>query len=665
MHAGEEIAKTLNVAPCPLCGRKNPDDARFCGGCGAARRPEFQTGPGVELATDVVADPLLGRVIADRYRIHALLGRGGMGVVYKVEHIHIGKLMAMKLLHGELARDATTLKRFRREAEAASRLSHPNTVQVFDFGRSEGLVYLVMELVEGDDWGALLRRHGPMDFSRVARLVAQICGSVQAAHDAGIVHRDLKPENVMITQTAEGERAKVLDFGLAKLRDTNLGQTVTRAGAIVGTPYYMSPEQIRGDEVDARGDVYALGAIIYRAVTGVPPFTADSPIAVLTKHITEDVVPPSRRSPRPMPDVVDEICLKALEKDADDRYQSASALRQALGDYLASQGETIDPSYRSGVALPALKSRAATREDVDSFEGRLRRKSRVLTALGLLAMLACVIAAYNAYRRWSDAPRVKTVEHEPNDDIATAHVLPPDVWVWAALGRRRNRSEGDIDVFALERPRAAAQIAVRLEPLPNVDMMVELFRVGDSTPVLTLDAGGVGEVESVAAFPVGEDDYVLQVREHWRDGVMPIENISDRYRIRFSRVVLSSSSEVEVNDGFERATPILVGAPREGVIGWVSDRDTYCVEAGAPTGGVTVALSAVPSLDLALVVMDRANDTRREVDERFEGEGETTQVPVIAPMLTCFEVARSTRVGGAQADSSARYRLLLVPDVRP
>ena len=275
---------------CPACGRISPFDARFCAVCGFRFRQGSEDGP--ELRD--MADPLIDRVIADRYRIVELIGRGGMGVVYRVEHTRIGKQMAMKLLHGELARDKEVIRRFRREAEAVSKLDHPNTVQVFDFGRSEGMTYLIMELLSGKDLGTILSTDGAMPFSRMARIALQICGSAQQAHERGIVHRDIKPENVRIlSDRAEPDFVKVLDFGLAKLRESEeqARASITREGFLVGTPYYMAPEHIRGDQVDARSDVYALGALMYKAIAGVPPFWATSPVAVLTKHLNDPVVP--------------------------------------------------------------------------------------------------------------------------------------------------------------------------------------------------------------------------------------------------------------------------------------------------------------------------------------------------------------------------------------
>jgi serine/threonine-protein kinase len=192
-----------------------------------------------------VADPLLGLVIAERYRIIEELGRGGMGIVYKVEHTRLGKLLAMKLLTGELARNPDVVRRFKQEALTVSKLSSANTVQVFDFGVAEGgLTYLVMELVAGEDLGRVLRRTGPLAFDRLGKLIVQVCTSLAEAHQKSIVHRDMKPENIMLLRGRDGaEAAKVLDFGLAKIREGAELNDVTSEGAIVGTPFTWTPRR--------------------------------------------------------------------------------------------------------------------------------------------------------------------------------------------------------------------------------------------------------------------------------------------------------------------------------------------------------------------------------------------------------------------------------------
>jgi eukaryotic-like serine/threonine-protein kinase len=315
---------------CPSCQAEYEESTtRFCGRCGSDMR-RAPRGPADR--ADAIPDPLLGRVIDGRYRVQVKIGQGGMGAVYKVEHLGMGKLAAMKLLHPALTADPELGRRFRREAEAVSRLSSPNTVQVFDFGESDGFMYLVMELVRGEDLGAILRRDGPLSFERARTIAIQVCEALSEAHEAGVIHRDLKPENLLISRTRDGrDLVKVLDFGLAKLRDVEELSSVTARGALVGTPFYMSPEQIRGEDLDARSDLYSLGALMYRVLTGDHPFTGSTPVAVLTQHLTEPLIPPSKRRPeRKLDRIADVLVMRAMAKAREDRFPSADAFRQAL-----------------------------------------------------------------------------------------------------------------------------------------------------------------------------------------------------------------------------------------------------------------------------------------------------------------------------------------------
>jgi len=654
-------AETLDIPPCGVCGRRNAPDARFCGGCGQPLVGD----PDISEPGDApgVADPLVGRVIAERYRILSLLGRGGMGVVYLVEHVHIGKRMAMKLLHGELARNRDTIQRFQREAKAVSKLTHPNTVQVFDFGNSEGLMYLVMELVEGRDLGDTLRDAGALDFKRVARLGAQVCASLAEAHRLGIVHRDLKPENVMVTKLADGkERAKVLDFGLAKLRDGKMDVTVTRAGAIVGTPYYMSPEQIRGDPVDARGDVYSIGAMLYKACTGAPPFAASTPMGVLTKHLTEELVPPSQRTSRVLPPEADHIIGMAMAKKAGDRYQSADELRVALLGYLASVGDDVDDSLlRTSVARDAGKRAdqvVSTRAAVDHYERGLRRRGQMGYVLLVLLLGGAAAAGLIFWQRPRTVADV-TVEHEPNDMPEQAAVLPEGTTVTGFLGRRASTTIGDVDLYELRNGGGRHVLSAELRGIPNIDLVLDVFRPGQAEPVLSVDTGGVGEGERIPNFPVGGRGYLLRVREHWLTGHFPTENISDSYQLTWHFIEPAADDESEVNDSLELANLIAIGARRRGYIGWSGDVDTYCVS-GEP-GSLRARLSAVQDVDLVLRVVDRDRGRSRSVDEGQTSEGEVSQVVADAHAgRVCFEVsAEEAAEGRAAGNPSVPYTLTL------
>jgi serine/threonine protein kinase/Tol biopolymer transport system component len=280
-------------------------------------------------------DPLLGQVLDSKYELVARLGEGGMGAVYRARRVHIGDEVAVKVLHGSFVADADAVERFRREARAAAMLRHPNVVTIHDFGEARGSAtapaYIVMELAEGASLRALLRSVGRLDPARAVALMGDICAGVGAAHRRQIVHRDLKPDNIIVLPPeVEGERetAKVVDFGIAKLRDLAALPTLTQAGTLMGTPYYMSPEQCRGESLDARSDVYSLGAVLYEMLAGVPPFTAANITGVVTKHLTQ--APPPLPPGAGVPRALENVCLRAMAKDVDARPPEATTLAREL-----------------------------------------------------------------------------------------------------------------------------------------------------------------------------------------------------------------------------------------------------------------------------------------------------------------------------------------------
>ncbi len=281
--ARKRSSRKAVAATCPSCGcRANPsaEPVNFCTGCGADLRGDGEPSR---------SGGFVHRVIADRYRLVALVGEGGMGAVYRAEHIRMGKALALKILRGDFAREPGAVERFLTEARIVSRLSHPHTIAVFDIGEIDDAgsgFYLAMEYVPGKDLATVLRESGPLPERRVSDIGQQVLGSLAEAHDAGIVHRDMKPGNVMIVSTRSGEDfVKVLDFGIAKLRgaDADLdaagaaplgAASTTGVGAIVGTPNYLAPEQARAGPVDARTDLYAVGCLLYELAAGHPPFVA-------------------------------------------------------------------------------------------------------------------------------------------------------------------------------------------------------------------------------------------------------------------------------------------------------------------------------------------------------------------------------------------------------
>ena len=285
-----------------------------------SRHPEPRAG-----APSAPHDAMIGRVLADRYRILRRIGEGGMGAVYLCEHVVLHRSLAVKVLRRDLSSDPEIVERFRNEAIAASQIGQENVIDVFDIGKTDdGALYYVMEALEGHSVGAILRHDGPIAVPRALAVLEQVGRALGAAHARGVVHRDLKPDNVFLVRREDGsEQAKLLDFGISKLEQA--GERLTQAGAIIGTPEYMAPEQAAGAAVDHRTDVYALGVMAYELLTGVLPFEGDSAIATLVAHQTRLPEAPSRRRTGIPPDV-DALVLRALAKRPEDRFDSMAAL---------------------------------------------------------------------------------------------------------------------------------------------------------------------------------------------------------------------------------------------------------------------------------------------------------------------------------------------------
>jgi serine/threonine-protein kinase len=292
------------------------------------------------------SDDYIGRTVASKYRVEQMIGEGGMGKVYKATQLALDKPVVLKVLRQALLSDERTVARFQREAKAASRLNHPNSISVLDFGQTdEGALYIAMEYVQGKDLHHILSREWPLAESRVIRIMGQVLSALADAHSASVIHRDLKPENIMVEQRrGEPDFVKVLDFGIAKIIDgtNDEGPALTRAGFVCGTPEYMSPEQARGAQLDHRSDLYAVGVIIYQLMSGMLPFDSDSAVGFATKHLTEIPPAPTRRRPdaRVSP-AMERLIMKALAKSPDDRPQTAEQFRAEL--------QAIEKERRAGV----------------------------------------------------------------------------------------------------------------------------------------------------------------------------------------------------------------------------------------------------------------------------------------------------------------------------
>lgn len=555
---------------------------------------------------DARADPLIGLVVADRYRILERIGRGGMGIVYKVEHIRIGKLLAMKLLAGELSTNKEIVRRFKLEALTVSKLSCPHTVQVFDYGVWSHLTYLVMELVEGHDLSFALRRLGPLPFARLGRLMVHVCASLTEAHDKGITHRDIKPENIMIVSDPRGvEAAKVLDFGLAKLRENAELNEVTLQGAVVGTPYFMSPEQVYGEDVDGRTDIYSLGAVMFRALTGSYPFQAKSPMGMFTKHLTE--APPSacERAPElAIPRGVSDAIQKCMAKEPDKRFQTIEEVRDLLLDELnllplssserlffdePSGERLIDSSERKqkrrervavAVGVPELAaSQIATRQELEGYEKSLRRNRYVGWAVAACLALGAAGAGAYFYRR---AQQFTGMEKEPNNSAADANALPLDRAITGYLGKRIEPKTADRDfyTFAVDE---AAHVTLELTAIPNLATCLALYRVGFQQPLAHYCTGAPGQALVVPNLRVESGSFYVAVTQGLEGdddtGRFVYENVSDPYQITVSAREPQPNAEVEPNDTVEAHQLLAAGGEVEGSLAWVGDEDVYCVGA--------------------------------------------------------------------------------------
>jgi serine/threonine-protein kinase len=283
---------------------------------------------------------LIGRVIAGRYRILSKLGEGGMGAVYQAEQISLKRTVAIKLLRPDVAVSPMLLRRFNAEAEAVAKLRHPNTVNIYDFGQdTDGTLFIAMELIEGRSLRSVVHHEAPLPLRRALAIAAQVAASLTDAHAKTIIHRDLKPDNVMLTDRGRAkDNVTVLDFGIAKLRDESRAtQQMTQAGDMLGTPQYMAPEQIRGEAIDGRTDVYALGCMIYEMVTARLPYEAPSVMALLSKHLLEQAPPPSQRRPDlGLPPAIDDLVMRAMAKDPAARPPTMEDFGEQIGALLAS-----------------------------------------------------------------------------------------------------------------------------------------------------------------------------------------------------------------------------------------------------------------------------------------------------------------------------------------
>ncbi len=379
---------------CPACLEHYPVDFRVC----PRDATELQDAPEEE-----ERDALLGTTMGDTFSIIRMIGEGGMARVYEARHVRLpNKRFAVKVLHTMYAQQPMVVLRFQREAEAVSGIGHPNVVDVYDVGRApDGRPYLVSEYLEGKDFATLLDEQERIDTPAAVHVVRQVCRALAAAHALGVVHRDVKPENVFLVGDMDAPVVKVLDFGISKI-DGAGGATLTHTGMIMGTPGYMPPEQARGAKTDHRVDIYGVGAMLYRAVTGQLPFDSDDASEALSMVLTEE--PPRPRSIEPsIPEALELVIQKAMAKDPEDRHGSMAELDAELAMFVPETGTSLSllPPPGSAVAkkthkatVAASTERSPTMSDVvrTTRRARLARPTLVfLTFVLYFWLVACLI----------------------------------------------------------------------------------------------------------------------------------------------------------------------------------------------------------------------------------------------------------------------------------
>jgi serine/threonine-protein kinase len=415
---------------CPTCGTEYPLSERFCPRDGTALRSASQT-----------AD-LLGSVVADRYHIIKKLGEGGMGTVYLAEHVKMGRKSALKVMNPGMNSDPDAIARFNREASNASRLSHPNICGIYDFGETpDGLIYLAMEFIEGKALTDLIEVDGSLAPARAASIVHQTGDALQVAHDAGIVHRDLKPDNIMVTKNRDGsDLVKVVDFGIAKASSSD-AQKVTKTGLVVGTPEYMSPEQLSGDKLDGRSDIYSLALVAFNCLTGKLPFPSETAQEAMIMRLTDR--PRTLSEIRPditWPEKLQEVMDRGLARDADERYQSAAQFGRDFAEAVsgmpsvaASEGATMvlgaaNVAASAAKAKPVPATRVAGRDDAKSparastaAPAAVQKKSNLIPmAVGGVAVVIAGIFGVTQFKGSEDAPIATDSSAAAPDSVANA-----------------------------------------------------------------------------------------------------------------------------------------------------------------------------------------------------------------------------------------------------
>ena len=502
--------RTDETIVCPHCAKVIDAEPNFCPACGNDLR-------GLTPTANTLSGHLSGTLIDGRYKIHEKLGEGGMGAVYKVEHVRMGKMLALKILRPDSALDKGLKARFMQEARVVAKLSHANTVQVFDSGElQDGGLYIAMEYLPGRDLAWHLRARGPLSEEKAVSVAIQVLSSLEEAHSLGIVHRDLKPANIMLVRRkGADDQVKLLDFGIAKLLEAEGRKTITGVTGIqefIGTPAYMSPEQGKGDPLDARTDLYSLGAVLFELVTGRTVFIGRSPMEVVTLHMTTvaprviDITPD-----RPVSIGFEQVLRKALCKDPDERFRNAESMRVALEKVRREMGALPNDF----TPLPEeMTGKMANRADFDKFEKNLRAQRWLAPFAAILTLVALGLGGWLFLKSNQKPGGASTFELEPNNDPAHATKIALDTDVKGAINAAAADEKNDIDFYLLDVPGGPTRIT--LSGVTDLNLFVQALQPNEANhldSVLILDDVGVGNGERVDALKLKAGQLYVRVEE--------------------------------------------------------------------------------------------------------------------------------------------------------
>lgn len=448
-------------------------------------------------------DKLIGRVLAGKFRLDSLLGEGAMGRIYRARQLLLDKDVAIKVLHQHLGGEDRVARRFHREAKAASRLSHTNSVQILDFGNTEdGVLYIAMEYLDGEDLQIVLDHDHPFSCRRIGNILGQTLRAIDEAHHAGIIHRDLKPENILVQSDRHGnDIVKVCDFGIAKILEGE-GQSITVDGFVCGTPQYMAPEQARGEDVDARLDIYAAGIVLYQMLTGVPPFTGETALGIITKHLTDDPVPPRKKRPDlGIPASLEAIALKAMSKNRSDRYASAGLMADALEEAIVALGADANVRLGEGVFAERAKQtveieRSGTLEVPRSAPSIPATQAVTSSNASMKWLLGAVLVGLALAATWMLWPtrslREPDMRSRLAEEPAPVRVAPP-VAVEAAADPIEEPVAPSVSPTVEPEPTSMVELPVSVEPRPRPRLPTE--------PAVTPEAEPAPVVSMAVATP--------------------------------------------------------------------------------------------------------------------------------------------------------------------